>query len=151
MELELREYNSNDLKGCAEELVLAFKGYPWNEDWTVKQAMDRISEIMDSRVARGFVAIDKDTNKVCGILIGRIMTMLDYKEFWVDDFSISPEFQHHGIGKKLMEYSKGKIKEEFNTAKYFILITRKGYPCYDFYIKNGFEYESKNTYLSIKL
>ena len=79
-----------DIEKCALTLMKAFKEEPWNENWTYEQAYTRIDQIMSARVSRGYVVYDGDI--VVSMLSGRIMTYLGFKELWVDEFSVHPDY-----------------------------------------------------------
>jgi len=69
--------------------------------------------------------------------IGRIMTYLDFKELFIDEFSVHPDYQGQGLGGRLLDYVKGELhKEGIGTM---LLNTERGYPAEKFYEKNGFK------------
>lgn len=134
--MEFRKIEKRDYENCGKVLVDAFKAAPWNEDWTLKQAMTRIDEIMSSMVSRGFVLVDGDV--IVSMVLGRILTYLDHKEFWIDEFSVNPSYQKQGIGTRMMAYVKDEIRKEAEAVSYLALNTRKGAPAVRFYEANGF-------------
>ena len=113
----------SDIENCALTLIKAFKEEPWNENWTYEQAYTRIDEIMSARVSRGYVIYDGDT--VVSMLCGRIMTYLGFKELWVDEFSVHPDYQRQGIGTKMIEFVRMQLKEETEKISYIVLTQRK--------------------------
>ncbi len=133
--MEIKKLTKDDYDLATKEIILAFQVPPWNENWTYEQAYTRIEEIMDSRVARGYVMYQDGI--VVSTLIGRIMTYLDYKELWMDDFSVHPDYQGQGIGKRMLNHVKEEMKKE--NIRYLILNTTRGYDCVEFYKRNGFE------------
>ena len=126
-----------DIEKCALTLMKAFKEEPWNENWTYEQAYTRIDEIMSARVSRGYVVYDGDI--VVSMLSGRIMTYLGFKELWVDEFSVHPDYQRQGIGTKMIEYVREQLKQETEKISYIVLNTERGYPSVKFYETNGFK------------
>lgn len=134
--MEFRKIEKRDYENCGKVLVDAFKAAPWNEDWTLKQAMTRIDEIMSSMVSRGFVLVDGDV--IVSMVLGRILTYLDHKEFWIDEFSVNPSYQKQGIGTKVMAYVKDEMRKEAEAVSYLALNTRKGAPAVRFYEANEF-------------
>ena len=113
-----------DFEKCASTLIEAFKEEPWNENWTYEQAYTRIDEIMSARVSRGYVIYDGDT--VVSMLCGRIMTYMGFKELWVDEFSVHPDYQRQGIGTKMIEFVRTQLKKETEKISYIVLNTEKG-------------------------
>lgn len=146
MDLKYKIMQKEDLKQCASELVLAFKEKPWNENWTFEQAYIRIEEIMCSKVSRGYVIYDNDV--IISMLCGRIMTYLDFKELWVDEFSVNPCYQRKGIGSKMLEFVRTQLKKE--NINRMVLTTGKGYPSVKFYEKNGFKQDDLVVFMTNK-
>lgn len=137
MNLVYKVMEQDDYEKCAKVFMKAFKGEPWNEDWSFEQAYSRINEIMSSRVSRGYVIYYGD--EVVSMLCGRIMTYLDSKEFWIDELSVNPDYQGKSIGSKMLDYIKDNLKKEeiFNIC----LLTKKGFPSVKFYEKKGLKQE----------
>ena len=92
-------------------------------------------EMMASRMSRGYVICDGDT--IVSMCIGRIMTYLDFKELFIDEFSVHPAYQKQGLGGKLLSFAKEALQQEgvFD----MVLNTERGYPAVQFYEKNGFK------------
>ena len=134
--MEFRMMTQEDIPACARTLMAAFAQAPWNEQWTHEQACTRIDEIMSGRVSRGYVAVEGDT--VVSMLSGRIMTYLDFKELWVDEFSVHPAFQRQGVGSRMMAFVREQLKAEPEKISYIVLNTERGYPSVKFYEANGF-------------
>jgi len=133
--LEFRMMKESDFSECARKFISAFSGEPWNEDWTYEQAYTRIDEMMASRMSRGYVVCDGE--KIVSMCCGRIMTYLDFKELWIDEFFVDPEYQGQGIGSRMIELMRVKLLKE--NVRYMVLSTDKRYPAVKFYEKNEFE------------
>ena len=136
MPLIFRTMTPADFPACAEELVAAFAGEPWNEFWTPEQAFDRIDEIMSARVSRGVVCMDGD--KCISMLSGRIMTYQDRKMLWIDEFSVHPDYQRQGVGSRMLAFLRQELQKETQPIHHMALITTHGFPSVAFYEKNGF-------------
>ena len=146
MELKFKIMEKEDFEKCAYELMEAFKEEPWNENWTFQQAYTRIDEIMSARVSRGYVVYDGD--KVVSMLCGRIMTYLDFKELWIDEFSVAPSYQRQGIGSKMMDFVRAELKKEKEKISFLALNTEKGYPSVKFYESNGFKVDNTLVFMA---
>lgn len=146
MEYIYKRLISSDVNNCAKQFVLSFQEPPWNEIWTHEQAVSRLSEIMSSSVSRGFVIYDGEV--VVSTLCGRIMTYMDEKEFWIDDFSVHPCYQGQGIGKKMLMYIEKELVHD--CVDRLMLNTMRGYDCQDFYEKQGFILEEHMIIMSKK-
>lgn len=73
----------------------------------MEQAYTRIDEMMSARVSRGYVIYDGDT--VVSMACWRIMTYLDFKELWIDEFSVNPLYHRKGIGSKMLKFIIDKL------------------------------------------
>ena len=136
MPLIFRPMTPSDIPACAQELIDAFAGPPWNEVWTHEQACDRIDGIMSARVSRGFVCMDGDT--CVSMLCGRIMTYQDQKLFYIDEFSVLPAYQRQGVGSRMLAFLRAQLQKEPQPVSHMSLITGRGFPSVAFYEKNGF-------------
>lgn len=132
--ITFKKYENKDLNNCINQLIYAFSKEPWNESWTHEQAKTRISEIMGFDVSRGYLAYVKDT--LVGMACGKIIKYLDYNLFFVDEFSVNPDYQRQGIGSKLLDFIYANLKTEHISL--VVLNTESGYPSIDFYQANGF-------------
>jgi len=65
------------------------------------------------------------------------------KEFFIDEFYVRNESQGNGIGTRMMDYIKKQLIEEEYTR--LVLLTNKGIPAEEFYIKNGFYNDNDRT------
>lgn len=144
--MEFRIMQKEDIGKCALTLMKAFKEAPWNENWTYEQAYTRIDEIMSARVSRGYVVCDGDT--VVSMLAGRIMTYLHFKELWVDEFSVHPDYQRQGIGTKMMAFVREQLRGEEEKISFIVLNTEKGYPSVAFYEANGFKADDSLVFMT---
>lgn len=136
MPLTFRPMTRADFPACARELIAAFAEPPWNEVWTYEQAYDRIEEIMSARVSRGWVCMDGD--RCVSMLSGRIMTYQDVKQLFIDEFSVHPAYQQQGVGSRMLAFMREELKRESMVIRHLALNTEKGFPCVDFYLRNGF-------------
>ncbi|WP_419661337.1 uncharacterized protein Dvar_17650 [Desulfosarcina variabilis str. Montpellier] len=50
MEIVFSDIDHEDLVHCSELFVSAFKESPWNEDWDIKDAFERLKEKQVSRI-----------------------------------------------------------------------------------------------------
>ena len=136
MSLQFRPMTPEDFPACANELIAAFALPPWNEVWTYDQAFTRIDEIMSGRVSRGYVCMEDD--QCISMLCGRIMTYQEKKLFYIDEFSVHPDYQRQGIGSRMLAFLREELKQEPQPISYISLITERGFPSVTFYAKNGF-------------
>ena len=101
---------------------------------------------MSGRVSRGYVAVEGDT--VVSMLSGRIMTYLDFKELWVDEFSVHPAYQRQGVGSRMMAFVRDQLRQEPEKISYIVLNTERGYPSVKFYEANGFRADESLVFMA---
>ena len=130
----IRKFESKDLIDAAKLLKKAFAQEPWNEDWSVKFAEDRVRELSESPMALCYISEDEDG--INGVMCGHRATFWSGKEYFIDEFFISPDCQRMGIGKAMLDYvKKDLLQYDIPTI---VLSTEKGFPSEIFYLKNGF-------------
>ncbi|MGN0746088.1 MAG: GNAT family N-acetyltransferase [Aristaeellaceae bacterium] len=144
--MEFRTMTQEDIPACAGTLMAAFAQPPWNENWTQEQAITRIDEIMSARVSRGYVAVEGET--VVSMLSGRIMTYLDFKELWVDEFSVHPSYQRKDVGSRMLAFVRGQLMREPEKISCIVLNTERGYPSVKFYEANGFRADESLVFMA---
>ena len=136
MALTFRRMTPADFPACARELMAAFAAEPWCEVWTHDQAVDRIDGIMSGRVSRGIVCMEGD--RCISMLCGRIMTYQAQKLFYIDEFSVHPDFQRQGVGSRMLAFLRDELQKEPHPISHISLITERGFPSVAFYENNGF-------------
>lgn len=130
-----RVYKSSDLEQAAKLLVDTFIQEPWKEEWTVELAKTRIEEFMSGPMSIGYVY--EENKEIIGVMCGRQSTYLCGKEYFIDEFFISPSQQGKGIGTKMINYAKNDLQQQGFVN--MVLNTEKEYPSETFYKKNNFK------------
>jgi len=123
------------LPSMAELYRNSFGGEPWNDDWSNQEQLDEyIKEISSSYHALNYgLLID---GKLVALSIGMVRHWWEGTNYNIEEFCISPELQHQGLGTKFMKLIEGDIRQR-GLAGIF-LQTDKDKPSYRFYQKNGF-------------
>ena len=70
MDITFRKIESEDYSKCADILMAAYKGEPWNNTWTKEEARLRIEATMSGFNSRGYVI--EETNDIIALCLGRI-------------------------------------------------------------------------------
>ncbi|WP_050635562.1 GNAT family N-acetyltransferase [Candidatus Stoquefichus sp. SB1] len=144
MEFSYKYIEETDLKSCAYLFQEAFLQEPWYEEWTYHQAYERLSELMSSKAAIGYVIYDQE--KLIGMILGRRMTYLDKRQFWVDELCISQHYQGQHLGSRLLDYAKQECQKI--QIYQMVLNTIRGGLSESFYHKNGFHEEKSLVCMS---
>jgi N-acetylglutamate synthase-like GNAT family acetyltransferase len=115
-------------------LVAAYNAEPWNDSWTIEKAQEKLICFYNSPKFIGLAAFVD--GKLAGSCVGNIEPYYIGDYFYMKEMFVSPEFQHKGIGRRLMESMKVRLKKM--DIETIILFTGKDFFPYDFYLKSGF-------------
>ena len=107
----------------AKKYVETYNAPPWNDRWTETLALEKISEMMDSRGAFGLVCYD-DNDNFAGAILGNPEIYFDCKQFFIKDFFVPLSMQGKGIGSLLMAEFENRLKSMGIDKVY--LFTSKG-------------------------
>ncbi|MBO6115610.1 MAG: GNAT family N-acetyltransferase [Ruminococcus sp.] len=113
----------------------AFGREPWNDNWDDEtQLMEYIKEISCSFNSLNYgLFID---GKLSAVSIGMIRHWWEGTNYNIEEFCVSPDLQHCGIGSRFMEMIEKDILSRGLNG--IFLQTDSDKPAYRFYQKNGF-------------
>ena len=113
----------------------AFKGEPWNDDWSDKaQLTEYIKEISNNFNALNFgLLID---GKLAAMSVGMIRHWWEGTNYNIEEFCVSPDLQGQGVGSRFMKMIEDDILNRGLCG--IFLQTDSDKPSYRFYMKNGF-------------
>lgn len=131
--IKLEEYMIDE---CADLYMDTFSKEPWNDEYESRQqVVEFFKNHIKNNYFLGYVAImDK---KIIALSIGMKKPWIKGMEYYIDEFCVSDLMQGQGVGSQFLKEIE-KINEEDGIGG-MILNTDKGYPSYNFYIKNGFK------------
>lgn len=129
---KLEEYMIDE---CVDLYIDTFSREPWNDVFESRgQVLNFFNNHIKNNYFLGYVAIIDE--KITALSIGMKKPWIEGMEYYIDEFCVSYSMQGNGIGSEfLKEIEKMNELKGVNST---ILNTEKGYPSYDFYIKNGF-------------
>ncbi len=113
----------------------AFGREPWNDNWDDEtQLMEYIKEISCSFNSLNYgLFID---GKLAAVSIGMIRHWWEGTNYNIEEFCVSPDLQHCGIGSRFMDMIEKDILSRGLNG--IFLQTDSDKPAYRFYQKNGF-------------
>ncbi len=126
--------SENELKFCADILVDAYNGEPWNDEWTRDKALEKLVCFFHSPKFHGWMAFEN--NKLSGCCVGNIEPYFSGDYFYLKEMFVLTKFQKKGIGKAMMSALR-EFLSEINIDT-IILFTAKDFFPFDFYLKTGF-------------
>ena len=113
----------------------AFRGEPWNDDWSDEaQLSEYIKEISKNFNALNFgLLID---GKLAAMSVGMIRHWWEGTNYNIEEFCVSPDLQGQGVGSRFMKMIEDDILNRGLCG--IFLQTDSDKPSYRFYKKNGF-------------
>lgn len=118
-----------------ENFLKVFTDAPWFDDWSDQEQLDMyLNDLMGQNYSVAFGLYDGE--ELIGASLGYIKHWYSGTEYIIDELFIVKEKQGKGIGT----YFLGKIGDAIKEMGVYtvFLLTERGVPAYDFYIKNGF-------------
>ncbi len=138
----IKEFTLEDIENCAELYLKVFSADPWYDDWlSLDQVRYYLRELIENPVFEGFVAYEN--TRVVAVCLGHRRSWWMGKELFIDEFYVENERQGNGIGSKLLNYVNEYLKKEDYGR--LVLLTNKGIPAQEFYMKNGFYNNEQRT------
>ncbi|KAK8803760.1 hypothetical protein WA158_001454 [Blastocystis sp. Blastoise] len=134
-----RECRDEDLDSCSVIFVETFNQPPWNDQWqSSQQAKIFLSEYAMNISSLKYVCIYKDN--IIGFTIGHVSSFFDGKEFFIDVFCISQEYQSNGYGSRMIDYLKEELKKK--DIHEICLITKYKSPAQYFYQNHDIHHDT---------
>ena len=123
------------LSEMAELYRSAFRGDPWNDDWSdTVQLTEYLKEISGGYNALNYgLLID---GKLAAMSVGSIRHWWEGTNYNIEEFCVDPTIQGKGIGSHFMSLIEDEIRKQ-GLAGIF-LQTDMDKPSYRFYKKNGY-------------
>lgn len=144
--ISMKKFTVKDTDKCSELFKEVFSAYPWYDSWvSFEQTKNYLMELIENPVFEGFVAYEG--SNIVAVCFGHRRSWWTGREFFIDEFYVRNESQGNGIGTKMLNYVKENLIKE-NYVR-LLLLTNKGIPAEEFYIKNGF-YNNQNRTVMVK-
>ena len=132
--MKVKELTKEDIENCANIIMQAYNGRPWNYQWTVPKASLYLNELFDASRFVGFVIYEGE--ELVAAMFSHVKTWWINDLLMIDELFVAPLKQGKGYGQTLMnsaiEYSK------CNNLGSITLMTHKYMPAVSFYEKNRF-------------
>lgn len=144
---EIKALTADHLDRYAEIYAAAFSGEPWNDAWKVSDAKVHVRELMESKQSYGLECLWDD--RVAGFILGTSMLFHYGRTFEINDLAVDPEYQHHGIGQKLLDQCIADIRKQGMAGVNLITAGESVLP--EFYERNGFKQETRVILMSREL
>jgi aminoglycoside 6'-N-acetyltransferase I len=127
--------SSHSLPKCAEILVDAYNSEPWNDNWTIEKALEKLTCFYNSPKFLGWMAFEDD--QLLGCCVGNIEPYYTGDYFYLKEMFVSVQSQNKGVGVQLFEAIKTKL-EAVGIGQVILFTSNEGFP-FDFWKKVGFQ------------
>src|SRR5690554_3259223 len=94
----VRSIEKKDLEACAALYAQVFSQAPWDEPWTTKAALERLSHFYESI---GFCGVLAESDSVLGFALGNAEPFHTEALFYLREMCTSPTHQGRGLGGRL--------------------------------------------------
>jgi len=135
----IRPCTADHLERYGQIYAAAFSGEPWNDTWSVEDAVIHVKELLESRQSYGLeYVID---GQVAGFILGTSMLFHYGRTFEINDLAVDPAFQRRGIARELLQQCLDDIKAQGMVGVHLITSGEGVLPV--FYEKYGFKKENE--------
>jgi len=131
-----QEIADKHIPNLAELYIQTYNAPPWNDQWTIPLATQKLDEMINTSNSFGLVCYGDDNN-ILGMIVGVCKTWYSGKEFFVDDFFVIPSRQGKGIGTLLIKELESRLNSKGVDRIY--LFTSRGDKTEGYYKKRGYK------------
>ena len=133
---EFFEIDESYLDEIAELYRSAFKGEPWNDDWSdTAQLREYLKDV--SGDFKGLNYGLKNEGKLVAVSLGTVRHWWEGTNYNIEEFCVRSDLQGQGIGSHFMELISENVRGRGLSG--IFLQTDNDKPSYGFYHKNGFK------------
>jgi len=149
--MDFTRVDSINLADCVRLFITVFNTPPWNENWGMETATQRLQDCYNTPGFYGLLVRDNEEplgfKQSLGFAIGFTEQWDQGKGFYLKEMCITPERQQCGIGTALMQRLQEDLKRQGIGKLY--LHTAQGTVAQSFYEKQGF-YPSEKMIMMTK-
>ena len=132
-----KKFNEKDLSEVVDVYIKVFSAEPWNDKLTYDQITSYVNQMTALNTFKGYIVREEGTAILLGVALGFIRPWYMGKEYHLDSFYISNDYQGKGVGTQFLNFIKEQLKDIGIPT--ILLDTDRGYPAEYFYLDNGFE------------
>ncbi|ARU57988.1 GNAT family acetyltransferase [Oleiphilus messinensis] len=144
--MKTRLIGENDLEECARLYAQVFSSEPWNEDWTLEHAFNRLSHFYKSM---GFLGVLLENESVVSFALGNWEPFYFGNMFYLREMCTHTRFQANGYGSRVYTALENELRA--NSVNSIYLTTEREIPAASFYQSNGFSYSEKMGFYAKRL
>lgn len=125
MKITFSDIEHDNLADCSELFVSIFKDPPWNEDWDINDAFERLSSFLSFPKTIALKA--EFEGRICGFLIGEIQRWENSDVYYLKEMCVTSSMQRQGIGKAMMAQLVEILKEK-QIIQIYLITQRESVP-----------------------
>jgi len=142
--VQIRSFRSADLERCVMLFITIFSEDPWHDQWlSFARARAFLADIIGTPGFRGFVA--EEDGHLVALCFGHKRRWWQGDEYFINELGVLPGRQRKGIGSQLLRYVREQLRQE--GVQYISLLTERGIPAEQFYLKEGFQKSKDVIYM----
>lgn len=119
----------------AKLYVDAFNSPPWNDEWTIESASNRLLQMINCDGFDGLICYEN--NNIIGLILGNHEYFHNGMHFNIKEFCVDIKLRGNGIGVDLLNEFLKRLKDK--GVNEVILFTSRTDGTEGFYNKRGFE------------
>ena len=135
MEIIFSDIDHDDIVECSELFTSIFKKPPWNENWDIENAFERLNDIFNSPKTIAIKA--KSENRIIGFLMGEIQQWEKNKVFYLKEMCVTTSVQRQGVGKAMIVKLENKLIGK-KVGEIYLITHRESIPS-EFYSSLAFK------------
>jgi len=136
---DIQRCTLDHLSRYGEIYAEAFRGEPWNDEWSVEDATTHVRELLENKQSYGLECLID--GQVVGFILGTSMLFYYGRTFEINDLAVAPCCHHQGIATRLMERLLADMDAQGIKAVHLITSADGVLP--GFYQKFGFRRETE--------
>lgn len=113
----------------------AFNAAPWNDEWTLESASNRLLQMINCEGFYGLVCYNND-NSIIGMILGNHEYFYNGMHFNIKEFCVDIKLRGQGVGSELLDEFLKRLEEK--GIDEVILFTSRTDGTEGFYNKRGF-------------
>ncbi|GIE97579.1 GNAT family N-acetyltransferase [Paractinoplanes rishiriensis] len=127
----ISDLGDSDLAGCAALYAETFSAPPWNESWSVPDAVQRLADLLATPRAYGVSIFD---GELLGFALGNLERVGAEDHFCLREMCVRPGRRREGLGTALLDGLAARLPG----VRQWYLLTARDSGAAAFYERNGF-------------
>ena len=145
--MNYRQFLLEDVADIAALYVASFNAPPWNEQWTLETASQRLRQMLQRPSAYGLLAYDEQG--FCGVILGDEEQFYDGIQFQIREFCVDNSRRGQGLGTNIYQELERRLQQR--GIGEIILYTLRHPVAEGFYNKMGLQANEEMVFMQKKL